>query len=142
MTDAVLDACQEENNFQFLYPNEMKLRERVDKIARVVYGAEGVNWSAEAESKAKKFESDPRYNEYATMMVKTHLSLTHDPTLKGVPKGWTLPIRDVLIYSGAKFLCPVAGEISLMPGTSSDPAFKKIDIDTKTGKVTGLHDVD
>jgi methylenetetrahydrofolate dehydrogenase (NADP+)/methenyltetrahydrofolate cyclohydrolase/formyltetrahydrofolate synthetase len=108
----------------------------------VVYGADGVNWSPEALSKAKAFEADPKFDEYATMMVKTHLSLTHDPTLKGVPKGWTLPIRDILIYSGAKFLCPMAGEISLMPGTSSSPAFRKIDVDVKTGKVTGLHDVD
>jgi len=72
------------------------------------------------------------------MMVKTHLSLTHDPAVKGTPKGWTLPIRDVLIYSGSKFLCPCAGAISLMPGTSSDPAFRKVDVDVKTGKVTGL----
>lgn len=141
LTDAVLDACNEKNDFQFLYPNEMKLRERVDKIAKVVYGAAGVSWSPEAEAKAKVFESDAKYDDYATMMVKTHLSLTHDPALKGVPKGWTLPIRDVLVYSGAKFLCPVAGAISLMPGTSSDPAFRKIDIDIRTGKVTGVHDV-
>jgi methylenetetrahydrofolate dehydrogenase (NADP+)/methenyltetrahydrofolate cyclohydrolase/formyltetrahydrofolate synthetase len=72
------------------------------------------------------------------MMVKTHLSLTHEPTLKGVPKGWQLPIRDVLIYSGAKFLCPLAGTISLMPGTSSNPAFRRIDVDVKTGLVKGL----
>jgi formate--tetrahydrofolate ligase len=72
------------------------------------------------------------------MMVKTHLSLTYDPALKGVPKGWTLPVRDVLIYSGAKFLCPVAGTITLMPGTSSDPAFRRVDVDVKTGKVKGL----
>ena len=71
-------------------------------------------------------ESDPQYTDFATMMVKSHLSLTHDPTLKGVPKGWTLPIRDVLIYSGAKFLCPCAGAISLMPGTGSNPAFRRI----------------
>jgi formyltetrahydrofolate synthetase len=142
LADAVKDACKEENNFRFLYPNEMKLRERVEKIAKVVYGANGVSWSAVAAEKAKVFESDPKYNDYATMMVKTHLSLTHDPTLKGVPKGWTLPIRDVLIYSGAKFLCPMAGDISLMPATGSDPAFRKIDVDIKTGKVTGLHDVD
>ena len=76
------------------------------------------------------------------MMVKTHLSLTHDPTIKGTPKGWTLPIRDVLIYSGAKFLCPMAGTISLMPATGSDPAFRKVDVDVKTGKVKGLHEVD
>jgi len=116
----------------------MKLRDRVDKIAKEVYGADGVSWSPEAEQKAKMLESDPKYADYATMMVKTHLSLTHDPTLKGVPTGWTLPIRDVLIYSGAKFLCPCAGLISLMPGTGSNPAFRRIDVDTKTGKVKGL----
>jgi len=142
LTDAVLDACKENNDFQFLYPLDMKLRDRVDKIAEIVYGADGVSWSPEAEAKAKIFESDPKYNDYATMMVKTHLSLTHDPALKGVPKGWTLPIRDILVYSGAKFLCPMAGTITLMPGTASDPAFRKIDVDTVTGKVTGLHDVE
>jgi len=138
LADAVKDACEEGNKFKFLYPNEMKLRQRVEKIAKVVYGADGVAWTPEAEAKAKKFEEDPKYDEYATMMVKTHLSLTHDPTLKGVPKGWNLPIRDVLIYSGAKFLCPMAGTISLMPGTSSDPAFRRVDVDVKTGKVSGL----
>ena len=138
LADAVLEACEQKNEFKFLYPSEMKLRERVEKIAKVVYGADGVSWTPEAEAKAKEFEKDPKYNEYATMMVKTHLSLSHNPDLKGVPKGWVLPIRDVLVYSGAKFLCPVAGTISLMPGTSSDPAFRRIDVDTKTGKVRGL----
>jgi len=138
LADTVMEACEEKNDFKFLYPSEMKLRERVDKIAKVVYGADGVSWTADAEAKAKMLEANSKYNEYATMMVKTHLSLTHDPALKGVPKGWTLPIRDVLIYSGAKFLCPCAGTISLMPGTSSDPAFRRVDVDTKTGKVQGL----
>jgi formyltetrahydrofolate synthetase len=138
LADAVMDACNEKNEFKFLYPNEMKLRQRVERIAKEVYGADGVSWNATATAKAKDFEADPRYDEYATMMVKTHLSLTHDPTLKGVPKGWTLPIRDVLIYSGAKFLCPCAGDITLMPGTSSDPALRRIDVDVKTGKVQGL----
>jgi len=138
LADAVMEACDEKSDFKFLYPMEMKLRERVDKIAKVVYGADGVSWTPDAEAKAKMFEKDPKYDEYATMMVKTHLSLTHDPALKGVPKGWTLPIRDVLIYSGAKFLCPCAGTISLMPGTSSSPAFRKIDVDVKTGLVKGL----
>ena len=138
LADAVMEACEEESDFKFLYPLEMKLRERVEKIAKVVYGADGVSWTPDAEAKAKMLESDAKYDEYATMMVKTHLSLTHDPTLKGVPKGWTLPVRDVLIYSGAKFLCPCAGAISLMPGTSSDPAFRKVDVDVKTGKVQGL----
>ena len=138
LADAVIDACNEKNDFKFLYPLEMKLRDRVATIAKEVYGADGVSWSPEAEAKAKMLESDPQYADYATMMVKTHLSLTHDPTLKGVPKGWTLPIRDVLIYSGAKFLCPCAGAISLMPGTSSNPAFRRVDVDVNTGKVSGL----
>ena len=138
LADAVIEACEDTNNFNFLYPLEMKLRERVEKIAKTVYGADGASWTPDAEAKAKMLESDKQYDDYATMMVKTHLSLTYDPVLKGVPKGWTLPIRDILIYSGAKFLCPCAGTISLMPGTSSDPAFRRVDIDTKTGKVQGL----
>jgi methylenetetrahydrofolate dehydrogenase (NADP+)/methenyltetrahydrofolate cyclohydrolase/formyltetrahydrofolate synthetase len=138
LADAVIDACEEKTDFKFLYPLEMKLRDRVEKIAKVVYGANGVSWTPDAEAKAKMLEGNPKYSDYATMMVKTHLSLTHEPTLKGVPKGWTLPIRDVLIYSGAKFLCPCAGTISLMPGTSSNPAFRRIDVDVKTGLVKGL----
>ncbi len=138
LADAVMEACEDKNEFKFLYPLEMKLRDRVEKIAKVVYGADGVAWTPDAEAKAKMLESDAKYDDYTTMMVKTHLSLTHDPAIKGTPKGWSLPLRDVLIYSGAKFLCPCAGAISLMPGTSSDPAFRKVDVDVKTGKVQGL----
>ncbi len=138
LADAVIEACNDKVNFRFLYPMEMPLRQRVETIAKNVYGASGVNWAPDAAAKAKKFEEDPKYKDFATMMVKTHLSLTHDPAQKGVPKGWTLPIRDVLLFSGAKFLCPCAGTISLMPGTSSDPAFRRVDVDVKTGKVKGL----
>jgi formate--tetrahydrofolate ligase len=138
LADAVIDACNDKNDFKFLYPLEMKLRDRVALIAKEVYGADGVSWLPEAEAKAKMLEEDPQYADYATMMVKTHLSLSHDPAVKGVPKGWTLPIRDILIYSGAKFLCPCAGTISLMPGTSSNPAFRRVDVDVETGKVSGL----
>ena len=138
LADAVIDACKEPVDFKFLYPLEMPLRQRVELIAKEVYGADGVDWAPEAEAKAKRFEADPYYADFSTMMVKTHLSLSHDPTLKGVPKGWRLPIRDVLVYGGAKFLCPMAGTITLMPGTSSDPAYRRIDVDVKTGKVTGL----
>ena len=138
LADAVIDACNETVDFKFLYPLEMPLRQRVETIAKEVYGADGVDWAPLAEEKAKKFEADPKYADYSTMMVKTHLSLTHEPKLKGVPKGWKLPIRDVLVYGGAKFLCPMAGTISLMPGTSSDPAYRRIDVDVNTGKVSGL----
>ena len=138
LADAVLDACEEETSFKFLYPLSMKLRNRVETIAHEVYGADGVAWTEEAYAKAVMLESDSKYDDYATLMVKTHLSLSHDPALKGVPRNWILPIRDVLIYSGAKFLCPCAGKISLMPGTSSNPGFRKVDVDVETGKVTGL----
>jgi formate--tetrahydrofolate ligase len=116
----------------------MPLRKRVETIAREVYGADGVSWTPDAEAKAKRLEADPTMKDFTTMMVKTHLSLTHDPAIKGTPKGWILPVRDVLIFAGAKFLCPCTGTISLMPGTSSDPAFRRVDVDVNTGKVTGL----
>ena len=138
LADVVMEACKEKPNFKFLYPLEMPLRQRVEMVAKEVYGADGVSWTPEAEAKAKRFESDPALKNFNTMMVKTHLSLTHDPTRKGVPKGWILPVRDVLIFGGAGFLCPMTGAISLMPGTGSDPAYRRVDVDVKTGKVTGL----
>ncbi len=138
LADAVIDACEEKTDFQFLYPMEMPFRDRVEVIAKNVYGAESVLWLPQAAAKAEDIERNQEYDDYFTMMVKTHLSLSHDPELKGVPKGWELPIRDVLVYSGARFLCPVTGTISLMPGTGSDPAFRRIDVDVETGRVRGL----
>ena len=138
LADAVLDACNDKVNFKFLYDMDTPLRKRVELIAKEVYGADRVSYSPEAATKAERFEKDPMFNDYATMMVKTHLSLSHDPTIKGVPKGWTLHIRDFLTYGGARFICPVAGNISLMPGTSSDPAYRRVDVDVETGKVKGL----
>jgi len=138
LADAVMDACKEKVDFKFLYPTKMPLRQRIETIAREVYGADGVVYTPEAEAKAKKFEADPQFKDYHTMMVKTHLSLSHDPTKKGVPKGWLLAVRDFLLYSGAKYICPCTGTISLMPGTSSNPAFRKVDVNLKTGKPYGL----
>ena len=138
LADVVKEACDDDNEFKFLYPPEMKIRDRVEKIAREVYGAAGVSWSPSAEARAKMLESNPEFDDYATIMVKTHLSLSHDPLLKGVPRGWTLPIRDIIIYSGARFLCFFAGEVNMMPGTGSNPAFRRIDIDPHTGRVHGL----
>jgi len=138
LADAVLDACNDKVNFKFLYDTDTPLRKRIELIAKEVYGADGVSYSPEAAAKAERFEKDPKFKDYATMMVKTHLSLSHDPILKGVPKGWTLHIRDFLTYGGARFICPVAGNISLMPGISSDHAFRRVDVDVKTGRVKGL----
>ena len=138
LADAVIDACEEKSDFKFLYPLEMSLKDRVELIAKKVYGAGSVLWIPEAEAKLEKLEADPEMRNYYTMMVKTHLSLSHDPDLKGVPEGWRLPVRDILVFSGAKFLCPVTGAISLMPGTGSDPSFRRIDVNTETGRVTGL----
>jgi formyltetrahydrofolate synthetase len=138
LAEAVLEACEEKHHFKFLYEDSLPLRERVAKIAKEVYGADGVSFSPDAEAKAKNIEKDPELSKLATCMVKTHLSLTHDPSIKGRPKGWTLPIRDILLYKGAGFAVPVAGAIKLLPGTASDPAFRGIDVNVKTGKVQGL----
>ncbi len=136
--DAVIDACEEPNEFKLLYELDLPLRQRVELIAKEVYGADGVSYSAEAEAKAKRMEADPELAKLGTCMVKTHLSLTHDPNIKGTPKGWVLPVRDILTYNGAGFVVPVAGAISLMPGTGSNPAFRRVDVDVETGKVKGL----
>jgi formyltetrahydrofolate synthetase len=138
LADAVIDACNEEVDFHFLYPLQMPLRERVELIATRIYGADSVLWIPEAETKLNRLQANPEKKDYFTMMVKTHLSLSHDPQLKGLPTGWRLPVRDIQVFTGTEFLCPVTGDISLMPGTGSDPAFRKIDVDTDIGRVTGL----
>ena len=139
LAEAVIDACGEESEFKFLYDDDAPLREKIYTIATEVYGADGVSYSETARKKAEKIENDPELKNYSTCMVKTHLSLSHDPELKNRPSEWTLPIRDIMVYRGAGFVVPVAGEIKLMPGTASDPAYRRIDIDIKSGKVTGLY---
>lgn len=138
LADAVIDACNQKNNFKFLYELDMPMSKRIELIAKNVYGADGVDYAEDAKKKLKNIEADPNLSKLGTCMVKTHLSLTDDPNKKGVPKNWRLFVRDFLIYQGAGFVCPVAGAIKLMPGTSSDPAFRRIDVNTTTGKVTGL----
>ena len=138
LAEAVIEACSETNKFKFLYELETPLRKRIELIAKEVYGASGVTYSDEALAKAKAMEADPASKTLGTCMVKTHLSLSHDPDLKGRPAGWELPIRDILVYKGAGFIVPVAGAIKLMPGTASNPAFRNIDVYVKTGKVQGL----
>jgi formate--tetrahydrofolate ligase len=136
--DAVVDACNEPNDFKFLYELETPLRERIHLIATEVYGADGVEYTPEALEKVVRMEKDPEIQKLGTCMVKTHLSLTDNPMLKGVPTGWNLRVRDILTYQGAGFVVPVAGAISLMPGTAANPAFRRIDVDTETGKVQGV----
>jgi len=136
--EAVKEACEEKNNFKLLYDLKLPLRQRIDKIAKEVYGADGVEYSAEANAKAARIEKDPELSQLGTCMVKTHLSLSDNPNMKGVPKGWKLYVRDVLTYGGAGFVVPVAGTISLMPGTGSNPAYRRVDVDTKTGKIKGI----
>lgn len=136
--DAVIDACEEPNDFKFLYELDTPLDKRIELIAKEVYGADGVSYSADAAAKLKRLSTDPDMATMGTCMVKTHLSLSHDPKLKGVPKGWTLPVADILTYKGAGFVVPVAGTISLMPGTGSDPAYRRVDVDLESGRVTGV----
>jgi formate--tetrahydrofolate ligase len=138
LAEAVVEACEDKNNFKFLYELETPLRKRIDLIAKNVYGADGVDYTADALAKAKRMEEDKQISKLGTCMVKTHLSLTDNPTMKGVPKGWRLLIRDILTYKGAGFVVPVAGDIKLMPGTGSDPAYRRVDVDVKTGRVKGL----
>ena len=115
------------------------MRKQVELIAKEVYGASGVSYSPEALKKLEAFESGKKQIDgFGTCMVKTHLSLSHDPNLKGRPKDWELPIRDFMVYKGAGFVVPIAGQIKLMPGTASNPAFRHIDVDVDTGKVTGM----
>jgi formyltetrahydrofolate synthetase len=138
LAEAVVQACSEKNHFKFLYELDAPLRKRIELIAKEVYGADSVTYTDEALEKAKAMEADPDSKTLGTCMVKTHLSLSHDPDIKGRPTDWELPIRDILVYKGAGFIVPVAGAIKLMPGTSSDPAFRRIDVDVNTGKVQGL----
>ena len=139
LAEAVVAASETAPDFRFLYPVSLPLRERIERITTAVYGGEGVSYGPGVLAKVAAVEADPALAELGTCMVKTHLSLSHDPALKGRPTGWQLPIRDLLLYHGAGLAVPVAGDIKLMPGTASDPAFRRIDVDTRTGRVQGLH---
>jgi methylenetetrahydrofolate dehydrogenase (NADP+)/methenyltetrahydrofolate cyclohydrolase/formyltetrahydrofolate synthetase len=136
--ETVIAACEEKTQFKFLYDLDMPIKERIELIAKEVYGADGVDYSGEANKAIERIQKDPVLSKLGMCMVKTHLSLSDNPALKGVPKGWRLTIREVLTYGGAGFIVPVAGTISLMPGTSSNPAFKRVDVNLATGKVEGV----
>ena len=138
LAEAVAEACDEPPRFRLLYEDDLLVKDKISRIATEVYGASGVTYSDLAEKKIKQIQYDETQRKLGICMVKTHLSLSHDPDKKGRPKDWSLPVRDVLIYHGAGLIVPVAGDIKLMPGTASDPAYRKIDVDVDTGKVRGL----
>ena len=139
LAEAVVDAAAQPADFRPLYSLDDPVEARIAKIAREVYGADGVSYADAARAKLAAIVANPEAAALPICMAKTQYSLSHDPTLKGRPRGWTLPVRDVLVYQGAGFIVPVTGDISLMPGTGSDPAYRRIDVDTATGRVRGLY---
>ena len=137
LAEAVVKASELPTNFRFLYPLEKSLKEKIETIACEVYGADGVDYSPEAEDRLAEYER-LGYGNLPICMAKTHLSLSHDPALKGVPRGYRIPIRDVSASVGAGFVYPLLGEMSTMPGLPTRPAYYDIDIDFETGKILGL----
>lgn len=138
LADAVIEACEEKNSFMPLYPWSMPYKERIECVAKEVYGADGVDFSSVAQKRLEKLSAETVLEETALCMVKTSASISDNPALKGAPKGWRLQIRDVLYYGGAGFIVPLAGDVSLMPGTGSKPGFRKVDVNVETGEVTGI----
>jgi formyltetrahydrofolate synthetase len=134
---AVVAACEKPGNFKVLYPDEMSIKDKIETIAREIYRADGVDYTPEAEAKIKLF-TDMGLSHLPLCMAKTHLSFTHDPKLKGTPRGWRLPITDVRASVGAGFLFPLCGTMRTMPGLPTRPAFTDVDIDLDTGMVLGL----
>jgi methylenetetrahydrofolate dehydrogenase (NADP+)/methenyltetrahydrofolate cyclohydrolase/formyltetrahydrofolate synthetase len=136
LAEAVLEACEKPSNFKFLYDVEAPIKEKIETIAREVYGADGVDYDPPAEAKVKLY-TKLGYDKTTINMAKTHLSLSHNPAWKGVPKGYRLPVRDIRASMGAGFLYPLCGTMRTMPGLPSVPVFMKIDIDEE-GNVVGL----
>jgi formyltetrahydrofolate synthetase len=137
LAEAVVQACNTPSNFKFLYPLELSIKDKILAIAKNIYGADGVSYSEEAEKKIATYTRQGFAN-LPICMAKTHLSLSHDPEKKGVPTGFTLPIRDIRASVGAGFLYPLVGTMSTMPGLPTRPGFYDIDIDFSTGKIVGL----
>ena len=138
LAKAVIRACDAPNDFAYLCDLAEPIRDRIEKQVKEVYGGDGVDFEPEALKKLELFQSNPATAKLPICIAKTQYSLSHDPELLGRPKGWRLPVKDILLYQGAGLLVPVAGEIKLMPGTSASPAFRRVDVDVETGKVRGL----
>ena len=136
LAKAVVSAAGEKNNFKFLYPLDMPIKDKIKTIATKVYGAKDVEYEPMVEEKIAKF-SQLGYDKLPICMAKSHLSLSHDPSLKGRPEGFILPVRDIRASVGAGFLYPLCGKMQTMPGLPSKPALLRMDIDKK-GNIVGL----
>jgi formyltetrahydrofolate synthetase len=137
LANAVIRAAEQPADFRFLYPLDWPIKQKIEKIAVEIYGADGVDYTPIAEERIKEY-TRLGLDVLPICMAKTHLSLSHDPALKGVPKGFRIPIRDVRVSAGAGFLYPLLGDMSTMPGLPTRPAFMEIDIDSDTGQILGL----
>jgi methylenetetrahydrofolate dehydrogenase (NADP+) / methenyltetrahydrofolate cyclohydrolase / formyltetrahydrofolate synthetase len=137
LAEAVIKAAEKPTNFKFLYPLEMSIKEKIETICTQIYGADGVDYSPEAERKIELYNR-LGFDKLPLCMAKTHLSLSHDPAMKGVPKGYKIPIRDIRASVGAGFLYPLLGEMRTMPGLPTRPVFYDVDLDLETGRVLGL----
>jgi len=136
MARAIVKACEKKSKFRFLYPLDIPIKEKIQTIATKIYGAKDVSYAPLAEKKIKMY-TEMKFDRLPICMAKTHLSLSHEPSWKGRPKGYTLPIRDIRASVGAGFLYPLCGDMRTMPGLPSVPAGTFVDID-KEGKVVGL----
>ncbi len=137
LAKAVLKAAEKPSNFKFLYPLDIPIKEKIEIICKEIYGADGVEYLPEAEAKIDLY-TRLGFDKLPICMAKTHLSLSHDPNLKGVPKGFVVPIRDIRASVGAGFLYPLVGEMRTMPGLPARPVFYDVDLDLETGRVVGL----
>jgi formyltetrahydrofolate synthetase len=137
LAKAVVEACNEPNEFKHLYDLDRPIKEKIETIAKEIYGAAEVSYDAEAEGQIKNYEKNG-FGNLPICMAKTHLSLTANPALKGAPSGFTLPIREVRASVGAGFIYPLVGEMRTMPGLPGHPAAERVDIDFATGRVVGL----
>jgi len=136
LAEAVAEAAEEEVQFRFLYPDDASLREKIETIATKVYGADGVSYDLAAEKQLETYERNG-FGGLPVCIAKTHLSISSDPTLKGAPTGWTLPVREVRANVGAGFVYPICGDMRTMPGLSAKAAAMSIDID-ESGEIVGL----
>jgi len=134
--EAVVKACEIPHEFHYLYDLNEPIKKKIEAIATKVYGADGVDYAPAAENAIERF-TEAGYDKLPICMAKTHLSLTHDPNLKGRPTGWRLPVRDIRPSIGAGFLYPLCGEMRTMPGLPSEPAGNKVDL-TDDGRIVGL----